>query len=237
MIRLITLILVIGLLSGCETFNLKRSVPDEVVASTKRVGVASFLGSTFDGVLVGITVFGNENFSASVPDWRVDEKAVQKSILLLKSNPRFDTAAVDLGNFTVAQVRAKPQILWDAARSQGFDHLIIVHPGISDNYPSFKPGYGFYERRIPGIFRSCVYVASIVEFYDVAAQKIIGWEWGGSYPCNLSKNDDIRFKSKFEEFSAADQEKLKERTDARLAESLQYALTKLSLMPETGTSK
>jgi hypothetical protein len=217
--------------SGCASLNLKRPVADEDLSKIRRVGVVSILGNTFSGISIGTTVFNNSSFSAPVPDWNVDGHAASTALDLLRKNARFESALVDRGSLSAAELGADgAKRLWEAAEKQGFDKVVIVRPGVSDNHLSFRPGFGLYERSMLGLSRRCVYAGYVVDVYDVATRKPIAWEWGGGMPCAVGSDDKIVFKPKFDDYSADERSTLRQRLEARLSESLRYSLEKLSLI-------
>lgn len=230
MIRsLISIVFAIAV-SGCASLNIKRPVAEEDLSKTKRVGVVSILGNTFNGVSIGTTVFNNASFSAPVPEWSIDSYAASVALGLLRSNRRFESGALDRGNLSAEDARADGgKRLWEAAEKQGFDKVLLVRPGVSDNYIQFRPGFGLYERSMLGSSRRCIYAAYVVDVYDVATRKPIAWEWGGGMPCLVGSDNGFAFKQKFDDYSTDEKQALRQRLEARITESLQYSLEKLSL--------
>lgn len=225
-------------LAGCAGLNLKRSVAEEDLNKTRRVGVVSILGDTFHGIFIGTTAFNNESFSASVSDWSVDKYASATALSMLRFNSRFQSAELDRANFTPEQIRADGgKVLWEAAEKQGYDKLVIVRPGVSDNYPFFRPGFGLFERSFFGNGKRCIYAAYVVDVYDVASRRPVAWEWGGSMPCAMGSDANFPFRKQFSEYSVEDQQAMRHRLETRLTESLRYALGNLSLLTSSTSGK
>lgn len=219
-------------LSACTTLNIKRPVSEDDLKSIKRLGVVSLLGDSFQGVSVGTTVFNNQSFSSPVPDWQVDAHASTTALDLLKTNTRLSTALLDRTRLSPEQAQAEGgKLLWQAAEQQGFDRLVVIRPGVSDNNPFFRPSFGLFERSLLGSGRRCVYAAFVVDVYDVASRKPIAWEWGGGMPCELGKDSDLPFKAPFAAYTDAERADIRRRLQVRLSEALGYSLRKLSLVP------
>lgn len=227
----LALLLVVFAVSACTTLNIKRGVSEEELARTRRVGVLAALGDNFYGISVGTTVFNNTSFDGTVPDWGIDPYAADRALGLLQKNPRFQTSLLDRGSLTLEDLKANEgKALWDAAERQGFDRVVLIRPGVSSNFPFFRPGFGFFERSFLGSGGRCVYAAYVVDVYDVATRKPIAWEWGGPSPCQMGADSNLPFRPKFEDYSAEEKATLKRRLQERMAETLPYALTQLSLL-------
>jgi hypothetical protein len=238
MFRSLLLLLCGALLSGCAALDLKRPLADDDLSATRRVGVVSALGTTFHGISIGTTVFNNTHFSAQVPEWGVDSLVVTKALAVLQTQRRFEAVALDRSALSDEQLRAdQGKLLWEAAARQGVDRLVIVSPGVSSNYPHYQPSYGFFERSMFGSGRRCVYAAYTVQVYDVATHQSLAWEWGGPQPCNIGADNPLPFKDKFEDYSAEEKQQLRSRLEARLDESLRYAMDKLAVAPGTARAK
>lgn len=225
--RFLVLAAAAALLSGCAALDLKRPVPAEELARTHHIGVASTFDDTFNGSSIGLTVFNNDFFTAQVPEWHVGQFATDKAVELLTQHGRFGAAPLDLGSAGLAKLEGPEQLalLLAAARKHGDDTLLVIYPGVSDNNPWFKPGYGLFER----FGHRCVYAGYIVNAYSVATGKSLGWEWGGESPCDASSSTDIPFKKQFSDYSPQERELIRKRLEARIGDSMRYALQKMAL--------
>lgn len=230
--RLFAAAVLAAVLGGCATPDVKRPVAREEAARIKKIGVASFLGDTVYGISVGTTAFSNAEFSAAVPDWKVDSYAVSQALAILGRDGRFAATALNRSSYSEDQLAAdKGKLLWDLAASQGIDTLVILSASVSDRFQVFKPGYGIFERAFLGISHRCLYAAYQVDVYDVAARKRSAWQWGGDddTPCQADSEQRLPFKPKFEAYSDTEQQAMREGIEARIAESLDSALNKLEL--------
>jgi hypothetical protein len=219
---------------GCSTTpDLKRPVATENIARIKRVGVTSFLGDTVYGISLGTTSFNYAEFSAPVPDWKIDETAISQALAILRRGGRFQAAALDRTSYDTEGLLADgAKLLWEQAASQGFDTLVVVLPAVSESFRVFKPGYGIFERAFLSISHRCLYAAYEVDVYDVAARKRIAWQWGGDEgtPCLADSEQRLPFKARFDDYSVAEKRAMREGIEARIAETLAKALNKLELV-------
>jgi hypothetical protein len=219
-------------IAGCSTLDLQRPVARDDIAHIKKIGVASFLGDTVYGISMGTTAYNNEEFSAAVPDWKVDATAVSYALTILRGDGRFEAAPFDRSSYTGAQLGAdNGKLFWDLVTAQGFDTLVILWPEVPDNFRVFKPGYGLFERSFLGLSNRCLYAAYRVEVDNVASRKVIAWEWGGDQgvPCLAGSENRLDFKAKFDDYSDAEKQAIREGIEARISETLGKALTTLGL--------
>ena len=236
MFRLTAAALIVAMLTACSV--MKRPVAEEDLVKTKRVGVVSILGDTFHGISIGTMVFNNAYFQAPVADWNVDKYATTTALGLLRSTTQFESVEMDRGQLSLEKIQAdKGQQLWAAAEKQGFDKVVIIRPGVSSNFPHFRPGFGLMERSLLGAGRRCMYAAYVVDVYEVASRKEVAWEWGGYEPCRIGGDNEIAFKAKFDDYSPAEQQAMRKKLEMRIAETLRYSLTKLALVPEVKVAK
>jgi hypothetical protein len=227
-------------LAGCSTLDLKRPVAKEDLSRIKKIGVASFLGDTFYGISIGTTAFNNADFSAPVPDWKVDENAVSQAVTMLRRSGRFEVAPLDHGGYTAQQLMDdQGKRLWELATSQGFDTLVILWPDVSENFRPFKPGYGLFERSFLGLSHRCLYAAYRVEVEDVARHTDLAWEWGGDegVPCLAGSEERFDYKSKFDAYSDAEKQAMHEGIEARISETLAKALNTLGVGSPTNVAR
>jgi hypothetical protein len=233
MLRRIFLLLFLVTLTACAALDLKRPVNDEDAAGLHKVGVVSLLGDTFHGISIGTTVFTNAQFSASVPEWNIDDFAALNALSVLRENGKFHAELLNHPNLRAEQLSAdKAKLVWELAQQQGFDTLVVLWPSVSTNYPHFIPGYGYFERSMLGLGSRCLYAGYTVETYKVAAHKRIAWEWGGEMPCRTGSEKTIPYREKFEDYSDAEKQLMRKAIEDRISETVRYALTKLSLVSD-----
>lgn len=236
MFRSIAICVMAVALAGCSALNFKRAVDAEDLSTIKRIGVMSSLGNIFHGESIGTTVFNNTYFTEPVPEWKIDAFATSKAVDALRSNGKYEVAALNLEGIPPGKIgRGDDTAMWEAAKKQGFDKLVLLSPGVSDNFTVFKPGYGLHEQ---GLFFTtpwrCVYAGFVIGVFDVATYKSIAWEWGGGQnPCKPQSSNDIPFKKRFSDYSAVERKLVRERLEKRLADSIPYTLGELALIPET----
>lgn len=212
-------------LSGCGSI-IKAPVSRDELAKVHKVGVATAFDNQFYGRQLGWTVFGNQKFEADVSLWDVNKLAQARAIEALRQgNPKLQVAALTVPQLSTLQ--ADKELSWlNSAQQQGIDTIVLVRPGVSDNYPFFAPGVGIFARHS----FTCVYTAYVVEVYDVAARKQIAWEWGASPPCNMGVADaGVQFKADAGQYSAAEMEAMRALVDSKFAKTLPVAMEGLHL--------
>lgn len=238
--RMRTSIAVLGmtlLLSACSLLDMRRSVSDSDLASTKTVGVVSVLGDTFHGVSIGTTVFNNAFFDAEIPDWGVDRFATDTAIAALASNSKLSARAINRQGIASSRLDAARQELFDLAARQGFTRIVLIAPAVSENYAMFKPGFGLFERSLLGMGKRCVYAAFMVALYDVPSRSRLAWYWGGDEPCRVGADSDIPFKAEFDSYTPAEKAIIRRRLEHRLQVATKQALRDLDLIPPAGGTR
>jgi len=223
----ILLLSTILLLSACST--MRRPVSQEDVSKINKIGVASTLGSTLHGISIGTTVFNNSSFNAPVPEWQIDKYMVTHAIKDLTRGTRYKSVvALNLDVNANDMWDNNGKSLWDAARAQGLDTVVIFQRGVSDNFPFFIPGYGLFERSFLGTGHRCVYAAYVATVYNVTTHDQMAWQWGGEMPCE--KHIDLSMKANFNDYSASEKSLIHQQLEIRLDETLLYSLRKLALI-------
>ncbi len=234
MSRRLVLAVAILCLCACAAMDLKQTLSRDDLSRMRRLGVVSLLGDKVNGVLIGTTALNNKHFTAPVPDWNIDAYVQAQSLAILADSPRYAVGEVLHPDLDVEQLRADhARRLWEIAERQGFDTIVSVWPSVSENFPFFKAGYGIYDNYLLGLTHRCLYASYTVEVYDVASRRRIAWEWGGDAPCRMGVDGGLVFRDGFDDYTDAQKRLLREGVEARLAESLRYALAKLSLAPIT----
>jgi hypothetical protein len=186
----------IYLLSGCSVIDIRRSIEGSAQAKIKSVGITSTLGNSFHGVLIGTTIFNNKDYIVDVSDWKIDDKAVEIAVSLLGRGGR-RTAKPMATKFMPHDFKA----MIEAGRQMGVDAVVVISPSRYDNQPHFAAGYGIHRRSIMGMSTDCIYSLFIVEVFDVASEKKLGWQWGfppwQGIPC-FGKDKNLAWKDDFE---------------------------------------
>ena len=212
-------------LAGCASGGGQAPVADTGPVKIKQVGVLSLMGDDFHVVRHGLTNFGNIQYDATVPDWQIDQVATTSALKLLSENHRITSKAFDKSALNKAQLRSDDSDqLWQAARSQGIDTLIIVRPANTESTKNFVPGVGLYERKMFGEGDRCVYTAYIAKVYDVATRKELDSNWGGPSPCRVGADGEVPFKEHFNEYSTVNTNLMRKLLMERFDETLAYTL-------------
>ena len=93
--RAFVCIILLGLLSGCETFG--ERITDEQLAGIDKVGVVSIIDDQIAYNYVGVTVFNNENNLYPFPNLDIDNYVTSTmTSALSRVNPRVRVAPVDV---------------------------------------------------------------------------------------------------------------------------------------------
>lgn len=238
MFRRILTLVAIAALAACAAIDLKRPLAPGDIARFHRVAVVSLLADNAQFIAVGPTVLNDRRYTAPVPDWGVDAQAEARLLALLRAQAGIAAAVLDHPRDTVAQLRAEhAQRVWDLARAQGFDTVVSVWPSLSENFPLFRPGYGYIDRNLLGRDHQCLYAAFTVEVYDVATRRRIAWEWGGDAPCDLEAVMDLPVRARFEDYSAAERQQMRAGVLERIATGLDYAIARLGFAPPAGRAR
>src|SRR5471032_2952760 len=212
-------------LAGCASGGGQAPVADTGPVKIKQVGVLSLMGDDFHVVRHGLTNFGNIQYDATVPDWQIDQVATTSALKLLSENHRITSKAFDKSALSKAQLRSDDSDqLWQAARSQGIDTLIIVRPANTESTKNFVPGVGLYERKMFGEGDRCVYTAYIAKVYDVATRKVLDSNWAGPSPCKVGADGEVPFKEHFNQYTAANTDLMRKLMSERFDETLAYTL-------------
>jgi hypothetical protein len=217
---------------ACAAVDLKRPLSPEQLGRIHKVAVISLMGDSFNGIAIGANVPNKRHYTAAVPDWGVDEFIESRTLELLQGPQRFEVAVLSHGSLSSAQLRAgHSQRVWDLAKAQGFDTVVSVWPSLSENFPFYKAGFGYYEEALLGVPHRCLYAAYTVEIYDVATQRRVSWEWGGAEPCRKDSAEALSFHDSFEAYTDVEKLQMRLGLESRFSETLAYALRKMGLLP------
>ena len=221
-------------LTGCATLDTKRSVPQSAANSAESIGVVSTLGDEFNATWIGITIFNNKEHQFKVPDWGVDELAIEKAIQYLNSRTtyRADSLGSDYSSDGIDR-------MMDDARAAGHDKLIAITPGGYPNQPNYAEGYGLHRRTTIFGRTDCIYSLFVVQAYDVSTKKKLGWQWsfpGGAFSTvgcygdgNLGTpwSDQTEWRESLDGYSESERALLRVNVSASVAESVPRAIKEL----------
>jgi hypothetical protein len=132
----ITLIAVIALTVEPVTAGMFSSgLSDADTNSIKRMGVISVLGDTLMGRSIGLTVFNNKTFKATLPNRDLDDlfTAEMKTTIAASGKVRGD-----LGILITPSLETESLIA--AAREQGFDAIVAMQPAEDTQFHMTGPG-------------------------------------------------------------------------------------------------
>lgn len=232
MIRLIFIAFITLTLTACA--GMRGPVDDASLLNVKRVGVASVLGTTFNGVSIGTTVFNNSSYKAEVPDWNIDNYAANSAVNIIKNGSKYEVSKVDVtGKFVAQLVANHNEALLNMASNQNFDIVAIIYPSASENIGFVVPGYGMYERSMFTIGRRCIYTAYVLTVWDVATRKQLGWQWAGNQdlPCKKMESDyPVLFKPRFDDYSSDEKRLIRSKLEAQLDWSLSESISAVHLI-------
>ncbi len=201
------------------------------LASTKRMGVVSDLGTTFHLSTAGTTVFTNRYAKGETEEWQVNKFAREAVVSYLSRGRPFGTASLDVAGLPTAKlsfVDSSP--LWEAAMAQGFDRLVVIQAAEQSVFPNMPPGYGLYERLLLGSRRTCVYASLKVTIYDVSTRKSLAWDLGDIYPCLRESLNVFTVKDNFSAYSESEKVELRLQVEVLLSRVLPATVSRL--LPE-----
>lgn len=215
------------LLASCA---MPGKIANEKLETSKNIAVVSLLGDTFHGVHIGGTVFNNEEYEASVPEWKID--ALTEQIIIdhiSKNNSRHASLLKrDTGltgrfkkSFSFLNNGFSYDEIINLAKAQGADTVILVQPTNYENMPFHKPGYGFFERSLFSSKHGCIYSLFTVEVFSTISGKKAGWQWG--FPCD-SGETEIAWKDKFDKFTDDQKNLLRKKTEQNIRDNITKAL-------------
>jgi hypothetical protein len=197
------------------------TLPDSMVDSAarrltnpQRVAVVAAMPDRFEGTYIGTTVFNNERYSVDVPGWNLQQVAESAALDRLKEKHKLNAAVPAIGNEPLAAA-SRPQDplgasriepLLAAAKSQGFDTLIVILPGESPNAPEFKAGTGYGVRGFAGMVNACAYTSLYVGVYSTTTGRQLGSHAG--YACDRRVPP---WKARFDDYTREEKEALLEK--------------------------
>jgi len=218
-------------LCACAAVDLKVPLSGEQLARVHKVAVVSLLGDTFTGISIVAPPMAEQHFTATVADWAEDQFVESQAASLLQESGRFDAKVLARGKLGSAELRADhARRLWDLAREQGYDTVVSVWPSVDQNFPFYRPGYGYFEQTLLGVNHRCLYAAYTVEVYDVATQRRMTWEWGGAEPCRQDSAEALAYRGSLEPYTDVEKLQMRLGLESRFSETLAYALKKMGML-------
>jgi hypothetical protein len=143
--------------------------PDDAL-QLKHVAVVSVLGDTLHARQIGLTVFQNKSFDASVPDWALDAGIRTYLQEKIAASGRIKGDVEPL----VVPTSDRKAIL-ALARDATFDAVIAVLPEQDPNDRLLPPGAGITRRKLPGLDHLHACDGMVVRIWRVADGKQIGY--------------------------------------------------------------
>ncbi len=204
------------LVAGCA---LPGRLAEEDVQAGKTVAVVSVLGDTFHGIRLGFTIFGNETYDVSVPDWNVDGATEQSMKSFLERDGRRKAILLEEDKGLSKRIKDRWGMLGfdftevlTMAKEKGAEVVIIVVPVRNDNVRFLKEGFGFLD--------GLIYVAAIFDVFSTQTGKKVGWVW--SFP--QTGRTDFEWRNGFDKYSASEIEILRELTINNIQQTVNRAL-------------
>jgi hypothetical protein len=175
-------VIVAALTSGPAFAGLfSTSLSPEDARQIKRFAVVSVMGDTVHGKSVGLTVFQNKSFDASIPGWNLDATVTKDLVEHVVAGAKIGGEVVPLSTSST-----KESDILSEARAQGFDAVLAVLPEENVHDRSIGAGVTLLHRKIPGVDKvhPCTVVA--VRVFRVSDGKQIGVSFAD--PCSYARN-------------------------------------------------
>jgi hypothetical protein len=174
---------VVVVLIGAPAFAglFSTSVSPEDAHQIKRLAVVSTMGDTVHGKIVGLMVFQNKSFDASIPGWNLDATMTKDLVEHIVAAAKIGGEAVPLSTSS-----AKESEILGEASTQGFDAVLVVAPQENVHDRSLGAGMTLLHRKLPGVDKvhPCTLVA--VRVFRVSDGKQIGFAVPD--PCIYARN-------------------------------------------------
>lgn len=186
---------------------------DAELDGIQRMAVVSLLGDSFHGVSIGMTVFQNKAYDASVPAWDMNTEVTGEALRTIGLRGRIPAEALKLGELSVGSLYKKAkdtdvsregvQTLLALAKEQGNEALLLIQQTDGgENSPFHRPGFGLFRRSAFGMTMQCVYVSFRMVLYRVDTGKVIARAW--QEPCTTGRDQWV-WKSAWDQYSAEEQ--------------------------------
>lgn len=207
-----------------------------------RIGVVSLQGGTFYRVYSGMTVFGNEGNSTTVPDWKIDELAARLLIQQLTTKGYTSSVPLSLNgieplSFYINDRPEKPSSDLDLTKlvALAADQNISTIVFISRTYGNsedpiqnaVRGSYGEFRKNLFGVKLSCIYSMVEIALIDVATSKKIATT--STMPCSGGYDDLPLWKDAFDQYSDSEKELIRDILSKRVANQIEKAISDLKL--------
>jgi hypothetical protein len=220
MLRRYCAVIVAGLIAAPAFAGLLifSSLSPEEARQIKGLAVVSEMGDTVHGRTVGLTIFQNKSFEASLPDWHIDATITKDIVEQIVAGGKIGGEAIAW----VPSVKTESEIVREAG-AQGFDAVLVVIPEENVHDRSLGSGVTLLHRKLPGLDKVHLCIVGMVRVFRVSDGKRIGASV--IEPCSYARNTLV-WHDTWEAFSveekqaalAALQEQSLERTRKALVE-------------------
>jgi hypothetical protein len=223
MLRKTCAVIVAGLIvapafAGLLNFS---SLSPEEARQIKRLAVVSETGDTVHGKTVGLTIFQNKSFDASLPDWHIDA-AITKDIV------EQIVAGAKIGGEAIAWVpsaKGEGEIVREAG-TQGFDAVLVVLPEENVHDRSLGSGVTLLHRKLPGVDKVHPCIVGAVRVFRVSDGRRIGAEVID--PCSYARNNLV-WRDTWDAYSAEEKQVALAALQEQALERIRKALVELKL--------
>jgi hypothetical protein len=193
----------------------------EEAHAIKRFAVVSNLGDEIHGRLIGLTIFQNRSFDASVPGWNVDASIARSLAEQIVAGGKVDGEVTPLAT----QSSKKSEIL-SGARGQGFDAVLAVIGEQSAPDHTIVGGLMLVRQKKLGVDRLNPCAGMVVRIWRVSDGKQIGFTIPDA--CNFDQSSPV-WHDKWEEFSDAEKQATLASLEDFAVERMNSALIHLKL--------
>jgi hypothetical protein len=204
------------------------------VLPPKRVGVVSLLGESFHGIGMGLTRFGNVDYSPQVSDWRIDSDAASFLLSALSSRgcsaSLLDIEPKRAEDFFLKGHADDPNLveLRRMAADRGFDTVLVVVGAPDAHVSTIQPGYGLFEQGAFGIHNVYPYAMFRVTVLDVSTGK----EFASKYAYATGGRDKaIPWKTNLDEYSEDERSLIKKAIEEHVHGEMTRILDAMKILP------
>lgn len=154
MMPFLQLVILAFIVSSCATKPIEQSKLEKL----NDVGVVSVLDDQMNVKYAGSSALGNKELRADTSGWDVNKvisdkvkedltKLGKKTVTIQLDPQRIEEGkkeALSLKNIYLGnRYQAIQQYVLDEAAKQGAKYVFVIHPMMNENFPAYKPGYGF----------------------------------------------------------------------------------------------